>query len=872
MATVESTDIYKTSFSNEIKFGFSQYARYVIADRAIPDARDGLKPVHRRILWAMHQLGLGPRSAFKKCARIVGETTGRYHPHAGGVYESLVRLGQHWSLRYPLVEPQGNFGSIDGFPPAAMRYTEARLSTTSSLLLQDISPNVVEFIDNFDGEEQEPTVLSVRVPNLLLNGSYGIAVGISSNIPPQNLTELLNACLAIVDNPKISSDELAEIITGPDFPTGGIIIGVNGIKTLYKTGRGSLRLRSRVHTETPETHKINETLIVVDEIPYMQNKSSLMEAISKLIDEGKLRGVKDVRDLSKKKIRIEFVIDEQYSDPVGIKTILAQLYKSTNLETLFHGRITAFVYGRPLTLNLKQALSVFLDFREITIRAIAQEELDKVLARLHILEGLIIASDDIDAVINLIRASESRKDAHDRLMAKYGLSDLQAKAVLDLTLARLARVEQMDLKNEAEEKRGQRDKLVDIVENRSSLLKLMKEEFQEILSKYDGKDPRKTSILEIDDIMPPTERPILHERKILISSTGQGYLRSIDHSKFKVQGRGGRGVAGIPMRDDTFLYDMVVVSNLDDLLLITQEGIIHQIPAFEIPEVKNRTARGSSIRRFLPVEGSIVKVVNVQHDSFTANRVFVTVTKSGMIKRTNLDKYSNIRRTGIKCLVLKAGDEVVDAFITDKPSYIFMATKNGSAAVFDGDKARLTGRVAQGVIGMKLRAGDEVVCAFSVPKDEYNMTSILTVTEKGYGKRTPLNRYRITNRGAMGVRNIKTGDRNGSVVNSIPVPIETGDITISLVNSEGILIKIGLKGIRNMGRATMGVRIMRQIGDQKLLMATSITDESETEETESVDSDAGETDIKDMETVDTETDAELSEVKDEEEKLKDNDS
>ncbi len=820
-----SESLHKTSFTREMKFGFSQYAKYVISDRALPDARDGLKPVHRRILWAMSQLGLGPRSAFKKCARIVGEVTGRYHPHAGGVYESLVRLGQWWSLRYPLVQPQGNFGSIDGFPPAAMRYTEARLQRISQDLLESISPNVVEFIENFDGEEMEPTVLPVKVPHLLLNGSYGIAVGISSNIPPHNLPELLNACLALVDDPKISIDGLMTHVKCPDFPTGGVVVGLSGIDALYRSGRGSLRLRSKVHVETAETHNVKEAMIVVDEIPYMQNKSNIILAISNLIDDNKLRGVKDVRDLSKKNVRIEILIDLQYADEMGVKTILGQLYKSTNLETLFHSRITAFVYGRPLTLDLKQSLCVFLDFREKTVRAIAQEELEKILARLHILEGLIIASNNINDVIQLIRSSESRKHAHDNLKKTFELSDLQAKAVLDMTLARLAKVEQADLVNETKEKKLRRDELTKIIQDRPTLLKLMRDEFLELKEKY--KDQRKTSILEIDDVLEPTERPILHERTILATSTSLGFVRTIDYSKFKVQGRGGKGVAGVPLSADEILHDMVTVSNLDDLLLINNFGIIYKIPAFEISEVKNRTAKGARIVRFLPVEGSIIKIVNIKHDEYISSKILVTVTKNGIIKRTSMDKYTHIRRNGIKCLNLREGDEVVDAFVSDKPSLIFIASRNGSACVFDEDKARLLGRVSQGMRGMKLRPGDEVVTAFAVPKDQINDTSILTVTRLGYGKRTLLSKYRVTNRGVLGVINMKVKPKNGKVVTSMPIPVEAGDSSISLINSVGTLIKVGLKGIRTMGRSTQGVRVMRMRGEQKLMMASSIIDEGD---------------------------------------------
>ncbi|OLS21100.1 MAG: DNA gyrase subunit A [Candidatus Heimdallarchaeota archaeon LC_2] len=821
---IDADSQYETSFTKEMKFGFSNYAKYVISDRAIPDARDGLKPVHRRILWAMNQIGLGPRSPFKKCARIFGEVTGKYHPHAGGVYESLVRLAQDWSLRYPLVQPQGNFGSIDGLPPAAMRYTEARLNRISLELMENISERVVEFIDNFDGEEREPTVLPVKIPHLLLNGSYGIAVGISSNIPPHHLNELMSACIAIIDDPQISVDDLMTHVTAPDFPTGGTIIGLSGIRSLYLTGRGSMRIRSKIHLETNETHKVSPSRLVVTEIPYLQNKATIITQISKLIDDNSLRGVMDVRDLSKEDIRIEIDIDEQYADDLGVKTILGQLYKKTNLDTLFHSRMTAFVYGRPMTLTLKKALAVFLDFRETTIRNITQEELDKVAARIHILEGLIIASDHIDAVIALIRASESRSAAHTNLKDKYALSDIQAKAVLDMTLARLARVEQTALVDELETKNADKARLMMILHDRPTLLELMRNEFEDIKKKHS--DKRRTNLVEMDDVLTSSERPILHRRNLLITSTGEGYLRALDYTKFKTQGRGGRGVIGVPLGTDEKLFDMMIASNMDDLLLITHNGIIHLIPAYEIPEAKSRTNKGKTIKRFLPVEGSIVKVVNIEHDQFVKEKVLVTITKNGVIKRTTLDKYANIRRTGIKCLNLRGEDEVVDAFVTDGNSFIFIASKKGQAVVFDETKARAMGRVAGGVRGMRLRVGDEVVSSFAIPKDQLDQTSILTVTERGYGKRTILTKYRFTNRGVRGVINMKIREKNGDVVISMPMPIVAGSSNISLVNSDGVLIKVRVKGIRNMGRSTMGVRVMRIVGDQKLLMATSIVDEN----------------------------------------------
>ncbi|MCY3414068.1 MAG: DNA gyrase subunit A [Candidatus Heimdallarchaeota archaeon] len=831
----------ETSFAIEIKRGFKEYAKYVIEDRALPDARDGLKPVHRRIIWAMHELNILPGRPHKKCARIVGETTGKYHPHAGGVYESLVRLGQDWSLRYPLVHPQGNFGSIDGYPPAAMRYTEARLDRISLELLENISEKVVEFIDNFDEEEREPTVLPAKIPHLLLNGSYGIAVGVSCNIPPHNLSELMDASIALIEKPTLSDAELFDIVTAPDFPTGGIIVGTSGIHKLYKTGRGSLRLRSRYHLEMPkESKKVDEPTIVITEIPYLQNKANIVERIATLIDDRKVRGLKDVKDLSEddKIVRIELVIEEQYANDDGISTIAGQLFKMTNLEILFHARINAFVYGTPKMLNLRQSLLVFLDFREKTVKAIAQEELEKVVARIHILDGLLIAIANIDDVIKIIRGSSSRGAAKNTLMnTKFSLpgnpnpvflSETQTESILRMSLGRLAQAEQAEVQNEKDEKEKRRLELEDIINNRSSLLAKMKGEFEEIKQKY-SKDKRRTTIIEEDTVARSGDRPILHQRDMLLTSTNQGVVRSIEYKKFKTQGRGGKGVIGVDLKSDEILYDMQVVSNLDDLLLFTEEGKVFQFPAYDLKEVNNRTNRGDPLKFRLPEieDSNVVKIVNVPHDQFTEDKVLVTVTRGGIVKRTTLDKYSNIRRTGIIALNLKDDDSVVDAFVTDGKSFIFMATKEGSAVLFEEEQARLTGRVAQGVKGISLRGGDEVVRAFPIKKEDVDTTSILTVTNKGRGKRTPVNKYRVTNRGAKGVINIRLSGHE--VITSMPVPTKAGKDNISLINSNGILIKVAVKDIRNMGRSTQGVRIMRLKAGETILMATFVEDTDESD-------------------------------------------
>ncbi len=824
---VEAQDLTKeTSFTKELKYGFGEYSRYVISDRALPDARDGLKPVHRRIIWAMQDMGLTHRSNYKKCARIVGEVTGKYHPHAGGTYESVVRLAQDWSLRYPLVDGQGNFGSIDGYPPAAMRYTEARLAKISQELTANISKNVVEFVENFDGEEFEPTVLPVKVPHLLLNGAKGIAVGMSSNIPPHQLGELIDGCIAIIDNPRISVLELMQYVKGPDFPTGGLIIGMKGVEDLYMTGKGSIRVRSRVHFESPDTHKVKNNLLVVTEIPYFVNKTTLIEEIATLINDKKIRGISNVRDLSKDKIRIEIEVETGFEDEEALRTIQAQLFKRTSLQTLFHARILAFVWGKPRTLNLKQSLSIFLDFREKVVKNIAIEELEKVEARIHILEGLIIATDHIDEVISTIRSSENRKDAQNKLMSNFGLSELQSKAVLDMSLGRLTRIESGEIQKEAAEKRKRAEELRLVIHDRPHRLQLMKDQLLEVKNKFN--DKRRTDFVYQDIYVGTTDRQFIHERKLLVSSTSEGYVRSIELEKFNTQKRGGRGVAGVPLNEEEKLFDLQIVSNKDDLLLITERGVIHKIPAYEVPEVAKRTRKGRKLSTLIPVESNIVKIVPIEEDGFSADKVFVTVTKNGIVKRTSLDKYKNIRKNGIRCLKFKEEDDrVADAFITEGQNYIFLASKKGKAVVFKDELARLVGRSSMGVIAMKLEdEDDEIVSAFPISYEDYDDTSIFTITEKGYGKRTKLSDYRITNRGAKGVKNIKVTSKNGLVISSMPVPMEkTEGVNISLVNSDGILIRTGVKNIRVMGRDTQGVKVMRVIGDQRVLLATSIVEE-----------------------------------------------
>lgn len=819
VASPPQEHIEEKPLANELRRAYADYASYVISDRALPDARDGLKPVHRRILWAMYTMGLTPRSAFKKCARIVGEVTGKYHPHSGGVYEALVRLAQPFSLRYPLVEGQGNFGSIDGFPAAAMRYTEARLSQISLELLADTREEIVPFQDNFDGEEREPVVLASKIPNLLLNGTAGIAVGMSSNIPPHHLGELMDALIYMLSHPHATPQELMQFIKGPDFPTGGIIVGLEGIKNFMEKGIGKIVLRAKVDFE--EAHGKTPPMLVIKEIPYQVNKAKLVEEIHKLIENGVIRGIKEVRDLSKNEIRIELPLEEGYEDELSRKTLLGQLFNKTSLQIAFYARLLAFVRGRPRILNVAQALQVFLAHRERVVKKRTQYELNKVNNRLEIVSGLITASDHIDEIIKIIRSSESRSNAHDILKEKYGFTDRQAKAVLDMPLSRLPRLEQEQLRTEKVELLEKAAYLQKILREREALLAVLKEEFEEIKQKHE--DRRRTEIQPFDDTI-TSDRPLVHLHTVLLSITKKGYLRAIDYEKFKTQGRGGKGVKAIKLKDDDQIIDMVVTTNHHKVLLLTEEGIIHTLPVWQIKLSEKRSSMGTLVNRFLPIKAPIVKLIPVDEQSLEdPNKYILMVTKNGIINKTALSAFKKVRKTGIIGTGLMKGDRVVKALILEGKQDVFIASRKGQMIRFPCSDVRETGRTAIGVKGIRLDHGDEVVDAFSIPSDKIDEYAILVVTEKGFGKMTKATEYRKTHRGGKGVKTIKIVNKNGYVVAALPVklPAKEND-TISLVNSSAIIIRVPVKDIRmTTSRLTMGVRIMRLTRGEKVVLVSS---------------------------------------------------
>ena len=810
------------SLSKELIFNFKEYANYVISERALPDARDGLKPVHRRILWAMYTMGLTPRSSFKKCARVVGETTGKYHPHAGGVYESLVRMAQPFSLRYPLVQGQGNFGSIDGFPAAAMRYTEARLSKISMTLLEGTQEETVEFQDNFDGEEREPTVLAAKIPQLLINGTSGIAVGMSSNLPPHNLNEVVEACLHLLRNPTADPSELLSYIKGPDFPTGGIIIGGKGIRDLYLNGRGSLLVRSKVKYEYDKKQK--EHILAIVEIPYLVNKANLVEDIAEKASSGRIEGIKDVKDLSKENIRIEIILDDAFSDETSRNFILVQLYRLTRLQNRFSARNLAYVRGRPALLTLKGSLLIFLEHREKVVRRTLQLQLEKILLRLEILEGLIKALDHIDEVIQIIRESSSRRDAHNKLMEVFSLTDRQSKAVLEMPLHRLPRLEQDNLREEARELGIERERIQDILSDYSKLLDVIAEELTKILETFS--EGRRTEIRE-DDLLSDVHL-LPREREVLLTISRGNLIRSVTYDNFTVQNRGGKGIIGYKPRREDSLESFIVTSNHHTILLYSISGIVYKFNAYDIPLSNSRSAIGTPIKRFLKISEPIARVINIPPNFYEDDSYYlITLTKRGKIKRTALREFLSVNRNGKRGIVLREGDLVADIFIQKEGDDCFTITKHGRMSHFTSNDFRPTGRISQGVIGMRIKEEeDEVIRGFTVPPSMIKDYSCLLISENGYGKRSELKSFTKTKRGAQGVIAYKCNEKTGKVASAVAVPSSIDrDADLSIVNSNGIVIKVHISAFPILGRATSGVRIMRMSKGEVTIALGMVADE-----------------------------------------------
>ncbi|NLM35773.1 MAG: DNA gyrase subunit A [Clostridiales bacterium] len=806
---------------NEMKKCYIDYAMSVIVGRALPDVRDGLKPVHRRILYSMYELGLTPDKPYRKCARIVGDVLGKYHPHGdSAVYDALVRLAQDFSIRNILVDGHGNFGSVDGDAAAAMRYTEARMSKIAVEMLRDINKNTVDFMPNFDGEEKEPLVLPSRFPNLLVNGSSGIAVGMATNIPPHNLGEVIDGVVKIIENPDITISELMSVIKGPDFPTAGIIIGTSGIREAYETGKGKIIVRAKAEIEEENgRHRI-----IVTEIPYQVNKAKLIEHIAELVKDKKINGISDLRDESDRE-GMRIVIEIKKDSNANV--ILNQLYKHTKMQDSFGIIMIALVENEPRTLNLKEMLVHYLNHQKEVITRRTQFDLDKALARAHILEGLRIALDHIDEVIRLIRASKTTEEARNGLMSQFGLSEKQAQAILDMRLQRLTGLEREKIEAEYQELMKNIAYFREVLANEELLLKIIKDELLEIKGKY--ADERRTRIeknpLEVDI------EDLIEEKEVVITLTHTGYIKRIPADTYSAQRRGGKGIQAMTTKEDDFVEHLFVASTHSDLLFFTNRGRAFRIRAYEVPDA-GRTAKGTNLVNLLPLDSDekIEAVLSIKEDY--DDGYLIMTTKQGLIKKTELKEFKNIRRNGLIAISLKEGDELLKVKVTHGDAEIIIVTQEGYAIRFSEQDVRAMGRTAAGVKALTLRDGDIAVSMDIVVPDE----ELLVVSENGYGKRTPMNEYGIQSRGGKGIKTYKITEKTGKLVGARVVK---EDDELMLINSNGIAIRINVSDISVTSRTTMGVRLMRTVDEEQIVALAKIpySEDIEDNDDESADKD-----------------------------------
>ncbi|MDK2849478.1 MAG: gyrase subunit [Candidatus Woesearchaeota archaeon] len=797
--------IVEQPIEEELRNSYLDYAMSVIIGRALPDVRDGLKPVHRRVLYSMHELGVTSSSAFKKSARIVGDCLGKYHPHGdSAVYDALVRMAQPFSLRYPLVEGQGNFGSIDGDSAAAMRYTEARISKIGEELLKDLEKDTVDFVPNFDGSLKEPVVLPTTIPQLLINGSSGIAVGMATNIPPHNINEVCDAIVETINNPNITILELSKIIRGPDFPTGATIINQKGIYDYFHTGYGKLILRSKAHFE----EKKNKKLIVITEIPYQVNKSSLIEQIAELVKRGTIDGISNIRDESNKEgIRIVFELKQGVNEDI----ILNQLYKHSQLQVTFGVQLRALDGKRPKVFNIKQLIEKFIDFRKEVIKRRTAFDLKKAEDRLHIVEGLIIAQENLDDVVKLIRASESVEEAKSSLISRYSLTEIQAKAILEMRLQKLTKLERTKLKDEETKLKQTIEELRSILESEQKVLDIIKKETLEIKQRYG--DERRTDFNFEEDVEIDFE-DLIEDKPWVIMISNKDYIKRSDLEEYKVQRRGGKGVIGAKLRDEDNLKDIFIANSKDYLLVFTNKGRVKWLKVYQVPE-GSRQSRGKPLTNLLKLdEDETAKAVIPLKELEEGFLVFAT--KKGLIKKTALKRFSTPRSTGIIAIKLREHDELIDVKLSKVGSWLFMFTKQGQAIRFNEAAVRETGRNSMGVKGITLQSNDEVV-SLQVSNNESD--SILTITSEGFGKRTEINEYRITNRGGKGIRNIKLSDKNGYVIGCEIVNDEDELLVVTL---QGNVIRVNCSEIPVYGRNSSGVRIIRLSEGDKVISFSKI--------------------------------------------------
>lgn len=813
---MQDKNLVTVNLTNEMKNSFIDYAMSVIVARALPDVRDGLKPVHRRILYGMNELGITPDKPHKKSARITGDVMGKYHPHGdSAIYEAMVRMAQWWSYRHMLVDGHGNFGSMDGDGAAAQRYTEARMSKIALEMLRDINKNTVDFADNYDSSEREPEVLPARFPNLLVNGTTGIAVGMATNIPPHNLGETIDAVKLVMDNPDVTTREIMEVLPGPDFPTGAMVMGKSGIHRAYETGKGSIVLRSR--TEIEEYGNGRER-IVVTEFPYMVNKSKVQEHIVKLVQEKRIEGITAVRDESNRE-GVRFVIEVRRDASANV--ILNNLFKQTQMQTNFSFNMLAIQNGVPKILSVRQILESYIEHQKEVVTRRTQFDKEKAEARAHILEGLLIALDHIDEVIRIIRNSETDALAQAELMERFDLSERQSQAILDMRLRRLTGLERDKIQSEYDELVSLIADLIDILAKPERVVLIIKEELEEVKRKH--ADPRRTELM-VGEVLSLEDEDLIEEADVLITLSNQGYIKRLAQDEFQAQKRGGRGVQGTGVKDDDFVRELVSTSTHDHLLFFTNKGRVYRLKGYEIPEY-GRTAKGLPVVNLLKLEEneSIQTIINVTKDQVADHYLFFA-TRQGIVKRTNVNEFSNIRQNGLKALNLKDDDELINVFLTDGQADVIMGTKFGYSVRFAETDVRNMGRTATGVRGIKLREGDHLVGATIVSDDQ----EVLVLSEKGYGKRTSASEYPTKGRGGKGIITLKVADKNGPLAGLTTVQ---GNEDIMVITDTGVIIRTSIANISQTGRSTMGVKVMR-LDEEAKIMTFALVDAADKKDQE----------------------------------------
>ena len=812
---MQDNNLIDVNLTSEMKTSFIDYAMSVIVSRALPDVRDGLKPVQRRILYGMNELGVTPDKPHKKSARITGDVMGKYHPHGdSSIYEAMVRMAQWWSYRYMLVDGHGNFGSMDGDGAAAQRYTEARMSKIALEMLRDLNKNTVDFQDNYDGSEREPIVLPSRIPNLLVNGATGIAVGMATNIPPHNLAETIDAVKLMMDNPEVTTRELMEVLPGPDFPTGGLVMGKSGIHRAYETGKGSIVLRSRTEIETT---KSGRERIVVTEFPYMVNKTKVHEHIVRLAQEKRIEGITAVRDESSRE-GVRFVIEVRRDASANV--ILNNLFKLTQLQTNFSFNMLAIEKGVPKILSLRQILADYIAHQKEVVVRRTQFDKDKAEARAHILEGLLIALDHLDEVITIIRNSQTDAEAQAELMARFELTERQSQAILDMRLRRLTGLERDKIQNEYDVLLALITDLADILAKPERVIAIIKEELDESKRKF--ADARRTELM-VGEVVSLEDEDLIEEEDIVITLSNKGYIKRLAQDEFRSQKRGGRGVQGTGVNDDDFVRDIVSTSTHDHLYFMTNKGRVYRLKGYEIPEY-GRTAKGLPIVNLLKLdEGETIQtVINAKSDEASDNNHLVFVTRQGLVKRTKEAEFKNIRQNGLIALKLREGDELINVFLTNGNEEIIIGTKFGYSVRFKEDTIRSMSRMAAGVKGVTLRDGDQVVGAAAITEDQ----EVLIITEKGYGKRTSATEYPTKGRGGKGIKTANITDKNGNLAGIVTV---SGDEDIMVITDTGVIIRTAVANISQTGRATQGVKVMR-LDDSARIVTFALVEPEEVEQ------------------------------------------